>query len=91
MDPVEEVKEEADEKGGMSLNVRMELVESRLALVGICTGLAAGGKEAAVLKIWVMGEVLKKGKVGLGERSCAHILTNRLSPRTVPCRLTASQ
>jgi hypothetical protein len=67
MDPVEEVKEEADEKGGMSLNVRMELVESRLPLVEICTGLATGGKEAAVLKIWVMGRKVRlvwaKGRV----------------------------
>jgi len=67
MDPVEEVKEEADEKGGMSLNVRMELVESRLPLVGICTGPAAGGKEVAVLKIWVMGRKVRlvwaKGRV----------------------------
>ena len=48
---MEEAKDAAEERGGMSLSVRMELAESRLTIVGLCNGLATGGKERVVLEI----------------------------------------
>jgi hypothetical protein len=62
IDPDEEAKEAADERGGMSLSVRMELVECRLTIVGLCSGLATGYKELTVLETWVMGECLNRGR-----------------------------
>lgn len=38
----------------MSLSVRIELAESRLTIVGFCTGLVAGSKEVTVVETWVI-------------------------------------